>query len=91
MGITRQYFIISGTVQGVGFRFFSLKKAEELDVKGWVKNLPSGQVEILAEAEANTLTIFKSWIELGPVHANVTQVDVNSLNATNEFKTFTIR
>lgn len=91
MGITRQYFIISGTVQGVGYRFSALQKAAELGVTGWVKNLPSGQVEILAEADADTLTIFKSWVELGPAYANVTQVDVNSLNATNEFRTFTIR
>lgn len=91
MNLTRQHFIVSGTVQGVGYRYSALQKAEELGVTGWVKNLSSGQVEILAEADADTLTQFKSWLELGPAYANVTQVDVNSLNASNEFRTFTIR
>lgn len=45
----RARIIFSGTVQGVGFRFMVQRYALNLDLKGWVKNLPNGSVEILAE------------------------------------------
>ena len=52
----------SGRVQGVGFRFTSESIASELGIKGWVKNLPDGRVEIIAEAEKSALESFLSKI-----------------------------
>ncbi|MBI5415245.1 MAG: acylphosphatase [Candidatus Omnitrophica bacterium] len=45
----RAHILYSGTVQGVGFRFATQRQAQSLDLKGWVKNLPDGRVEICAE------------------------------------------
>lgn len=91
MGVIRQHFIISGTVQGVGYRYSSQQQAEQLGITGWVRNLPSQQVEIIAEANADTLEQFKKWLEQGPTYAKVTKVDVENSEATGEFSTFLIR
>lgn len=53
----------SGTVQGVGFRFTAEDIARGLGVCGWAKNLPDGRVEVLAEADENTLKDFLSQIQ----------------------------
>jgi acylphosphatase len=90
MGIIRQHFIISGTVQGVGFRYHSQQQALKLGITGWVKNLASGQVEIIAEADTDTLDEFKQWLEIGPTYAQVTDIRVENDAATAEFSTFKI-
>ena len=54
----RAHVYYSGRVQGVGFRFTAVSIASNLKVKGWVKNLPDGRVELLAEAEEDTLKDF---------------------------------
>lgn len=91
MGIIRQHFIISGTVQGVGYRYNSQQHALKLGIKGWVRNLNSGQVEIIAEGNADTLSKLEQWLGIGPSYAQVTQVDVEHQPATAEFSTFSIR
>jgi acylphosphatase len=91
MGIIRQHFIISGKVQGVGYRYNSQQQAQQLGITGWVKNLTSGQVEIIAEANTATLRQFEKWLALGPPNAKVTKVDVETLTAENAFSTFSIR
>jgi len=90
MGIIRQHFIISGTVQGVGFRYHSQQQALKLGITGWVKNLASGQVEITAEADTDTLGEFKQWLEIGPAYAQVIDIRVETSSATAEFSTFSI-
>lgn len=47
----RAHLIVSGSVQGVNFRWFAQEKAKECGVKGWVKNMPDDTVEIMCEAE----------------------------------------
>ena len=56
--IVRRRAIYNGKVQGVGFRFFCLKAAEEHGVSGWVRNLPDGSVELEAQGEASTVERF---------------------------------
>lgn len=56
-----KHLIVSGRVQGVGFRFSAQQKAKELGVKGWVKNLPDGTVEL--EIEGNSKTV-ENYIEI---------------------------
>jgi acylphosphatase len=90
MGIVRQHFLISGKVQGVGFRYHSQQQALTLGITGWVKNLASGQVEIIAEADTDTLGEFKRRLEKGPSYAQVTDIRVKTVSATAEFLTFTI-
>ena len=66
--------LISGKVQGVGFRFFSVRKARRLGIKGWVKNLPSGDVEVWAEGSDDALSQFFAWLHKGPLFARVNSV-----------------
>lgn len=66
--------LINGKVQKVGFRFFSVRKARRLGVKGWVKNLPSGDVEVWAEGSEEALSQFFVWLHKGPLFARVNSV-----------------
>jgi acylphosphatase len=66
---------IYGRVQGVGFRYYTQKKAEELGITGFVKNRPDGSVYIEAEGNAGALETFIRWCEEGPSWARVRQVD----------------
>lgn len=68
-------FIVSGRVQGVGFRYATLQEARRLGVTGWVRNLPDGQVEVLAQADAPALERFATWLRRGPPGARVTDLE----------------
>jgi len=80
----------SGNVQGVGFRFTALSVAADLGVKGWVKNLNDGRVEILAEAEEAILKAFLERIKKDfAVYIN--DIEIQTSKATGEFKKFEIK
>lgn len=81
---------ISGKVQNVGFRFHTQKKASELGINGFVKNLNSGNVYIEAEAEENSLNQFIAWCYHGPDWARVIDVQICEQPVCN-FKGFEIR
>jgi acylphosphatase len=68
------YARISGKVQGVGFRFFSVRKARKLGVKGWVRNISGGDVEVWAEGSEEALTQFFAWLHKGPLFARVNTI-----------------
>ena len=70
---------VSGRVQGVYFRVFTQNKAKHFGVKGNVRNLPDGSVEIIAEAEHMVIGQFIKWCHKGPVTARVEQVEVVDL------------
>jgi acylphosphatase len=65
---------ISGKVQGVYYRATAAKKAKSLGLKGWVKNIPDGRVELLAEGDLDTLAELEAWCWTGSKLANVEQV-----------------
>jgi len=67
-------YLISGRVQGVGYRFFAERWAGQLGISGYVKNLWNGSVEVYAIAEAGTLEQFKLRLAEGPGAARVTGV-----------------
>ncbi|HMF93639.1 MAG TPA: acylphosphatase [Vicinamibacterales bacterium] len=79
---TARRFLISGRVQGVGFRFFTQEAAEREGVHGWVRNLPDGRVEAQAEGDAEALERFERALRRGPRGARVDEVDVDSLPPT---------
>jgi len=81
---------ISGRVQGVGFRYSAWEKAGDLNLTGWVRNLPNGDVEILAEGDENKLNTFLKWTQQGSVVFQVNKVDYEWLEATDRFKDFKI-
>ena len=66
---------IHGHVHDVGFREITVKKANELGLVGYVKNMSDGTVEVVAEAEEETLKKLLEWCKIGPRHARVIQVD----------------
>jgi len=66
---------VYGRVQGVGFRFYTQKKANELEITGYVKNRPDGSVYIEAEGEENNLELFIRWCEDGPSWAHVSKLE----------------
>lgn len=69
-------FVIEGVVQGVCYRASTQQKAQALNLTGWVRNLPDGRVEAIAEGDMDALDAFESWLWEGPDRASVTQVDV---------------
>ena len=66
--------IVSGRVQGVGFRYAAVDEAHGLGLKGWVRNRPSGEVEIVAEGREDVLRMLAAWAHLGPPAAHVSSV-----------------
>ncbi len=71
----RMHVLVSGRVQGVGFRWFVRESAIELDLAGWVRNRSDGNVEIAADGEDERVTRFRAMLREGPSHAKVTSVD----------------
>jgi acylphosphatase len=67
----RVHLILSGRVQGVGFRYHALRCAERLHLRGWVRNLPDGSVEVEAEGERDVLAAFAAEMRQGPSAARV--------------------
>ena len=74
-----QHCIIKGRVQGVGFRYFTFRSAEQHDIGGWVKNLPSGEVEMYATGDEDAMARFMSDIEKGPSLALVEHIEVRDV------------
>lgn len=68
-------FLVTGRVQGVGYRYFALRHAQELGVAGFVKNLPDGSVEVVAEAAEGALLSFEDRLRRGPSFAAVADVE----------------
>lgn len=69
--------IIKGRVQGVGYRNWAFNQAKLLKLHGWIRNLPSGEVELVAEGPESTLHAFVSALKNGPSLAKVTEVDTS--------------
>jgi len=85
------YLVISGRVQGVGFRYFAMQKAIEFNIHGWVTNLPDGKIEIEANGEPENLNIFIDWMRIGPTRAIIKTFSSTEITPTRTFKNFTIR
>lgn len=83
--------VIKGTVQGVGYRYFAVTRAGSLGLKGWVRNVPNGDVEVVAEGEETALARFEEMLKRGPMGAYVREVIAVHLPATGEFSDFQVR
>jgi acylphosphatase len=82
---------VNGLVQGVGFRYYILRQAHNLGLSGYVKNLYTGEVHILAEGERGMIEELIKLTKTGPSHAHVKNCRVEWSESTNEFATFEIR
>ncbi|UCF71396.1 MAG: acylphosphatase [candidate division WOR-3 bacterium] len=80
----RVRMIIWGVVQGVFFRANTVEKARSLNLSGWVRNLPDGSVEVVAEGPRDTLVDLVRWCHRGPVEARVDTVDIEWQSAIGE-------
>ncbi len=83
-------FIVTGRVQGVGFRWFVSRHAHTLGINGWVKNNRDGSVEIWAEALTAKLVQFESLLRKGPPGSAVRNVQTVNAGAVHDYKGFDI-
>jgi len=88
---SRLHAIVSGIVQGVGFRYFVLMHAEKLKIKGWVRNTTQGDVEIIAEGNISNLEKFLELLKTGPQSAKVLNVITVWQKTTGEFLNFQVK
>lgn len=72
--IARHRYLIEGRVQGVGFRYATIRQAERLGLTGWVRNLPDGRVEVEAHGDGRAMGALENWLWEGPTHARVSRV-----------------
>ena len=75
----------------VGFRYNTVSKASQLDIKGWVRNNSNGSVEIMAEGQREDVEELVKWCHKGPSGAVIKNVDCNWLDYIENFKDFSIR
>lgn len=90
MLIARRY-VVSGWVQGVGFRFFAEEAARREGLHGYVRNLPDGRVETMVEGDAEAVIRFERAIRNGPRGARVDRVETEELAPTGRATGFSIR
>ncbi|SHN67818.1 acylphosphatase [Desulfovibrio litoralis] len=82
--LVKQY-IVSGRVQKVWYRSYVKKHAERLNLKGFVKNLKDGSVEIVACADENNLKIFKNCLYKGSLFSKVNEIKENEIKQADNF------
>ena len=84
----RLHAIVHGDVQGVGFRYFVQRKAQQLGLSGWVRNNDDGTVELVAEGNRRELEDLKRIVEEGPRLARVDRVETRWSEATGNLGRF---
>ena len=82
--------IVHGIVQGVSFRYYTRREAGPLGIKGFVRNLPNGTVEVHAEGDEDALKQLAAWLEHGPSWARVERVELNWCDPEGGYKNFLI-
>jgi len=84
------HLIVKGKVQGVFYRKSTRRKAKELNLNGWVRNMDNGDVEIEVEGDENTLQEFIEWCAQGPERASVTEI-IKENTLVKGFSEFSIK
>jgi acylphosphatase len=88
--LSRVHVFVSGRVQGVAYRYFVERRAAEIPVTGWVRNLRDGRVEIMAEGEKADLESFLGFLRQGPRMANIDDLDIFWEDYRGEYEDFRI-
>ena len=83
-------FLLSGLVQGVGFRFFTQRVAARYQVRGYVRNLEDGRVEAWAQGPERSVEAFKHDLTAGPQYSRVDEVEEIVLEPSSEYSGFRI-
>ena len=89
--IRKAVIVVSGIVQGVYYRYTTKDRADALGLGGTVRNLPNGDVEVVAQGEDSLIQALIDWCRQGPLGARVDRVDVEWGEPTGAFKNFSIR
>lgn len=87
--IARKFFI-SGEVQGVGFRFFAQRSSARHQIRGYVKNLEDGRVEVFAQGPAEKVDTFRQDLAAGPTGSKVSVVEEIVVDPNRIYSTFRI-
>ena len=90
METARIRVVVRGVVQGVGFRYFVIRSARESGLRGFVKNLRDGSVEVVAEGPRAKLERFARDVAQGPGHALVRGIELEWSEPCGEFESFEV-
>ena len=90
MMVTKRIFV-EGMVQGVGFRFHTQKQALAMGVRGWVRNLDDGRVEVLAQGPSAAVKPLMEWLRRGPQRARVDKLTESDEDYSENFDSFEVR
>ena len=85
------HVFVSGLVQGVNYRWFTLETADGLGLTGWVRNLPDGRVEAEIEGEKEVVERMIETMRRGPRLAQVTDLEVNEQPCQDRYRDFQVR
>jgi acylphosphatase len=85
------HLLISGLVQGVGYRWFVIRKANEYDLKGYVRNLYTDDVEVEVEGNKQLISEFIKELRIGPRSAHITDIKIQWGNYQGKYKNFDIK
>jgi len=91
MVLKRIHIFVTGRVQGVFFRQSTRVMAIKNNVKGWVRNLDDGRVEIVAEGKESNINVLVDWCKTGPANSRVDEFELSKENSTEEFENFEVR
>lgn len=86
----RARLIITGLVQGVGFRSYTRNNAKSLGLKGYVRNTKSGKLEVVVEGYEKQIDDLLDLLHKGPFHSQVENIEVVWEEPENKFKDFTV-
>jgi len=85
------HIIVTGRVQGVGYRWFVTQKAADYKITGWVRNLPDQNIEIVAHGTKPDMEVFIDWVKIGPTRARVLSVSVSDFVTESIPDSFSVR
>jgi len=83
--------VLSGRVQGVGFRYFAVSVADKYDVRGYVKNITGGRVEIVCQGDEEELRSFMDEVKKGPAFSVITNTVIEEIPDVKEYNDFEIK
>lgn len=88
--LKKMEIIVSGRVQGIGYRAYALKQAEQHNIKGSVRNLHDGRVKVIAAGTEEDMKEFIKKLKKGPVFSLVRDIQVNDIESSKDYQDFRI-
>ncbi len=89
--VDQLHIVVSGKVQGVGFRYYTQMRAAQYGVTGWVKNMEDGSVEIIAVGQPEDLQLFIESVREGNPFSKVNNMEIHTREKTDPYPSFKIK